>query len=232
MVRDDAEELRRRLYAPGASDADVERYRRVEPAVVVAERTPPPPPPAPPRRSRLLAVAVVVLVVVVALVVVVTQARSTPPVPQPTPVPMTAADRQDALTDLAAGNGGGIAAFLLTHRAPPGLEHATRFYTLEDAGIGPGTFEVAPVTAETFRGRATVLLVVDRPADVQWTTFRRAIGPDGVQRLVLQEQRGGEQAAGSLTSATFRYGSGDRPVELRVAAPDGVRWGVAIVLSD
>ena len=34
MERDDAEARRRRLYAPGASDDDVERYRAVEPEPV------------------------------------------------------------------------------------------------------------------------------------------------------------------------------------------------------
>lgn len=233
MEREDAEDLRRRLYAPGASPADVDRYRVVEPP---AHEAPVPEalPAGPARRRYLLTAAVVVVAAVVATGVTVARlsAATESPLLAPTPIAMSAEDRADSEQFLADGDGGGIAAFLLTHRVTPQLASATRFTTLEDAGTGDGTFEVTGVPAVAFQGRATVLLVLEHDGDARWTTFRRQVDPSGEQRLVRQRARGGHQDAGVITTDTFRYGSGDRPIEVRVQAPAGDRWGIAVVLTD
>lgn len=240
MVRDDAEALRRRLYAPGASEADVDRYRVVEPAPVRTAPAPPPPEPdeaAIPlstRRRLLLPLVALALVAAVSGGIAIARATGARPtaVLAATPIPMTTEDRQDIESTLAQGNSGGIAAFLVTHRATPALRTATRLYTLEHAGVGDGTFELTPVPAEAFQGRATVLLVLEQGGEARWTALRRQVDPSGEQQDVAQRTRGGEQAAGVLTTDTFRYASGDRPVELRVQAAPGARWGVAVVFSD
>ena len=233
MVRDDAEDLRRRLYAPGASAEDVERFHGADAApraVVVEVATPPP---ARPRRLLpLLAVAVLGVLVVVGLSVARATTATQAAIPAPTPVRMTADDRQEIENNLADGNGAGIAAFLVTHRAPPALVDVRRAFTVERTGIGDGIAQIAPVTAETFQGHATVLIALERSGDAGWTLFRRHVDPSGEQQLVPQRQRRGVQDAGALTTDTFRYASGDRPVEVHVQAPTGVRWGIAIVFSD
>ena len=233
MERDDTEDLRRRLYAPGASAADVERFHGAEaaPRDVVVEVAPPPP--ARPRRLLpLLAVGVLGLMVVVGLAVARATTASQAAIQAPTPVRMTADDRQEIEHNLADGNGAGIAAFLLTHRAPRGLVDVRRAFTVERTGTGDGVAEIAPVTAETFQGHATVLLALERSGEAGWTLYRRQVDPTGEQQLVAQRQRRGAQDAGALTTDTFRYASGDRPVQVHVEAPAGVRWGIAIVFSD
>lgn len=233
VERDEAEALRRRLYAPGASDADVERYRTTEQAAAPAEA--PVDVVAAPRRRRFPVVPVV-LVTLLALLGGVAVARATtavrPDLVAPSVLPMTAADRQDIAEDLAAGRRGAIAAFLLTHPSPPALRHATRFFTIERAGVGSGTVDLSGVPAAASSGRATVLLVLGADGDASWSTFRRAATAGGTARDVQQRVRGGRFEADRLTADTFRYGSGDRPVQLRVQAPDGIRWGAAVVYSD
>ncbi|MBW4040869.1 MAG: hypothetical protein HIU86_01905 [Acidobacteria bacterium] len=234
MERDDAEDLRRRLYAPGASIADVERYRDLEspPPPGLVEPPSPPPPARPWRLLSLVAVAVVVLLVAVGIGVARATTAAQDAIPAPTPVRMSADDRQEIETNLADGNGAGIAAFLVTHRAPPALVGVRRAFTVERTGTGDGVAQIAPVTAETFRGHATVLIALEQSGEMEWTLYRRRIDPSGSQQLVLQRQRRGLQDAGALTTDTFRYASGDRPVEVHVQAPAGVRWGIAVVLSE
>ena len=58
------------------------------------------------------------------------------------------------------------------------------------------------------------------------------VDPAGEQQYVRQTLRGGEQAAGVLTTTTYRYASGDRPVRMSVDVDQGVRWGVAVVFTD
>lgn len=231
VVREDAEELRRRLYAPGASADDVDRFREVAPAAVAVLDDPLP---RPPRRRLvpLLAVLGLAVLVVAGIAVARITTTSEAAVPAPTPVRMSADDRQEIEDNLAAGNGAGIAAFLVTHRSPPALLDVHRAFTFEASGTGDGVAVVSPVGAQTVEGRATVLLALARSGEGGWTVFRRQVGPGGEEQLIRQRQRAGEQEAGALTTDTFRYASGDRPVEIHVTAPAGVRWGVAVVLSD
>ena len=238
VERDDAEDLRRRLYAPGASADDVDRFREAEPAprpvAVVAEPLLPPPPPRSRRRPVLLLGAVVVLaaLVVVGITVgrVTTAAQDS--VAAATPVRMSADDFQEIETNLSDGNGAGIAAFLVTHSAPPALVRVERADTFETHGTGDTVAQITPVMAETFQGHATVLIALERTGEAGWTLYRRRIDPTGEQQLVVQQQRRGVQEAGALTTDTFRYASGDRPVQVRVEAPAGVRWGLAVVLTN
>lgn len=251
MVREDAEELRRRLYAPGASDADRDRYEAVgaaakaapvepapvEPAQVapVEPAAAPPPPAAPVRRRRVGALIAGAAVIVALLVGGITAARvavdGRPSGPAPTPVAMSDEDRRSVQENLTLGNYAGIAAFLVTHRVLA-LGNPTRVETVEKMGVGNGTVRLSPVPAETVRGRATVLFVTAGSAQAGWTTLRREVDPSGEEQFLTQVQRSGFQQGGQITTHSFRYTSGDRPVELRVTVPDGVRWGAAVVFTD
>jgi len=246
MVREDPEELRRRLYAPGASDADRDRYEaagavakaapaepvQVAPASAVAA---PPPPDAPVRRRRRGTLIAGAAVVVALLVGGITAARlaadGRPSGPAPTPVAMSDEDRRSVEENLTLGNYAGIAAFLVTHRVLS-LGNPSRVETVEKMGVGNGTVRLSPVPPETVRGRATILFVTAGSAQAGWTTLRREVDPSGEQQFVQQVQRSGFQQGGQITTHTYRYSSGDRPVELRITVPDGVHWGAAVVFTD
>jgi hypothetical protein len=246
MVREDPEELRRRLYAPGASDADRDRYEAVGAVAKAAPVEPvqaepvqpvpaPPPPAAPVRRRRVGALIAGAAVVVALLVGGITAARlaadGRPSGPPPTPVAMSDEDRRSVQENLTLGNFAGIAAFLVTHRVLS-LGNPSRVETVEKMGVGNGVVRLSPVPPETVHGRATVLFVTAGSAQAGWTTLRREVDPAGEEQFVRQVQRSGFQQGGQITTHTYRYTSGDRPVELRVSVPDGVRWGAAVVFTD
>lgn len=247
MVPEDAEALRRRLYAPGASDADRARYAAVGGLAETAPDVPAPSepaptasavdpyPPAPARRRRPVRLIAGAAVVIALLVGGITAARiaadGRPSGPPPTPVAMSDEDRRSVQENLTLGNYAGIAAFLVTHRALS-LGTPSRLETVEKMGVGEGTVRLSPVSAATVRGRATVLFVTAGAAQIQWTTLRRQVDASGEQRYVRQVQRSGFQQGGQITTHTYRYAGGDRPVELRVSVPAGVRWGAAVVLTD
>lgn len=229
VVREDAETLRRRLYAPGASPADLDRYRSTGAGVPrSAARTPP--------RRRGRVVVVLIVAALTATVGGVATARlaadAGPPVPAPTPVAMTAVERQEIAEQLARGDAAGIAAYLITHPSPPGLRTATRFDTVERHGVGDTVVTLSPVLTEAVQGRATVLVALARTGRAGWTAQRRTVDAAGRQRTVRQAERAGTQEAGALTTHTFRYPSGERPIELHVQVPEGTRWGIAVVFSD
>jgi hypothetical protein len=174
----------------------------------------------------------VAALVVAAVGVARSAAEAGPTGPAPTPLAVSADDRQSLENSLANGNAAGIAAYLLTTPTLPRFADATRFETIEGKGVGDGVVTLAPVSAAAVEGRATVLLVLEVPAEAGWTTRRRRVDPSGEQQYVRQVHRASRQEAGVITVHTYRYASGDRPVELRVDAPDGVRWGAAVVFSD
>jgi hypothetical protein len=244
MVREDPEELRRRLYAPGASGDDIDRYRAAGTASKAAAPKAPAATPevaapsgeAPANRHGRLRAVVVAVVVVLVIAGGITAARfaadGRPSGPPPMAVAMSDEDRRSVQDSLARGNYAGIAAFLVTHRAIKHLEHANRIDTIERMGVGDGTVLLSPVPAEAVQGRATVLLVLGGSGQAGWTTMRRRIDPSGEQLYVRQVQRSGFQEGGLITTHTYRYASGNRPVELRVSAPAGVHWGAAVVFSD
>lgn len=226
-VEDDAEALRRRLYAPGASAADLGRFEAAavrqdedaDPAVPPEDREP-----EVPRRRRLVAAVACGLVAVAAVVVVGLVLRAAQPVGTPPDLVATsAADRAAFVDDLREGADAGIAAWLLTHRGLPRLRDATRYTTVEDRGTGAFDLRLRPPGLVAGSGRATVLLVVDAGTDVGWT-----VSAGG--RALLR--RGGAEDAGALTATTFGYRSGRTPDALAVDVPAGVRWGAAVVYTD
>jgi hypothetical protein len=233
VVRDDAEALRRRLYAPGAAGDDVDRYRAARGGAEAQQEAPDRTAPRPRSRAGTgVAVAIAVALALGGIGVARVAARPQSTSPAPTPLAVEAADRGSFEQNLALGNAAGIAAYLLTTRPLPIFRGATRFDTLEDTGVGDGTVVLSPVVAEAVAGTATVLVVTDQPALIGWTTLRRKIDVSGEQEYVRQVRRESMQTAGVLTGHRFRYAPGNRPVELRIEAPEGVRWGAAVVFSD
>lgn len=239
----DLDELRRRIYRPDATDEDRDRYRMRmagEPAAVLpppARGTAPSAGPGLPSRPRtrrglLLAGALTVLGLVGVGIGALPRAPAEPPSRSPGPVPVDAEARSELVQNLAAGNAAGIAAYLVVHPPPQAIRGTTRLFTVERHGTGPGSFSIAGTPAETRSGRATVLLVVGVPARASWTAYRVRPRRDDRDALQAIERRSGDLQAGALTSTTFRYRLGGRPVRLEVHVPDAVQWGAAVVFSD
>lgn len=237
---EDREALRRRLYRPGASPADVAAYAGREdprPAPLSPERAPVPPV----RSRRLPAVAVLtaaVLIAAVALTRAGHPARERP-APDPTPTPAAVvetvvrtatADRNGFVRALTAADRAGIGPWLDRHaeRLPGVLAQATRSDTLEFTGSGSRTLLLDPPSVGDDGGHVTVLAVTAVDARLTWTLLGDA--PD-LARGAVAGTRTAVQRAGALTSSSVDWLPGRRPGTLLVVAPDGVRWGVAAVFS-
>ena len=232
-----AEALRRRLYAPGADEQDLVRYRAALPA------TQPAPAAAPaPRRSRVRRTAPVVggVLLVVGLIAALplVQRTAVGPVSTPRPTPMAtlrvpAAASARFVQALAAGRPPEVAQYLLLHPRvrPPAVAAASRAIVHEDLGTGPFTVPLHPDLAAEAGGRLTVIVMTDRALPLRWTVSRTAVRPDHRR----YEQTVGEQTLhpqpGALLHSTVRYG-GAAPQALHVDVQDGVRWDVVTVFTD
>jgi hypothetical protein len=133
------------------------------------------------------------------------------------------------------GGSAGIGSYLDREPAgrPAALTTATRSETLERTGDGTRTLVLDPTSRSAGDGgRATVILVLAVDAKATWAAYRFTIDKDHSVRRQRVAQRGGVQAAGVPSAGTFAFDPGRRPVRLRVTAPAGVRWGVAVVFTD
>jgi hypothetical protein len=235
------DELRRRIYRQDATDEDRARYRALagderstllRAATATAE---PAPSTAPSGRAHgvLLLAGLLALVALGAVTVGLLPHRSVaPPAPPPETIAVDGPTRSDFLQNLAGGGAAGIAAYLVTHPSPPQLRSATRFFTVERNGTGPGSISLNGVPPEADEGRATVFLVLQVEGRGAWTAYRVREQSDDPSPLQVVARRAGIQRAGVPTDATFRYGPGGRPVRLDLDVPEGVRWGAAVVFSD
>ncbi|MGT2427193.1 hypothetical protein [Amnibacterium kyonggiense] len=215
------EALRRRLYRPGADEADVAAYR----SAVAQREDPAAGPPAraaaPPRRRwRPAALAATLLVLVgtpFALHLV-----AAPPAPTATPLPTArVADATAArlVAALDAGRDAGLGPWL-----PPGAP------ALETRGTGSATVAL-PVSPSGSGGRLLVVLVSDRDATAGWATARFVIHDDRTIHLRTATSVVGAVRAGVPARSRVVYAAGQRPQRLLVRAPADVRWGVAIVFA-
>lgn len=263
--RPDGEALRRRLYRPGATEADVAAYDAAAaaeaPAEVVAPEPARPaevparagtagvpvdaPDPAPaPKRSKRLLLGLALAVPALLVVALVVRPGAPSPAPSPTATPaaspslqpdgaaVSSAERAGFISRLVAGEQAGLSTYLDRHAQdlPAALAQATRSDTLEFAGDGTGAVELDPPSIGDDGGRVTVLLVLSADGEASWALTRPRTD-DPAQSTSAGSASGG-QTAGAMTAATVSYAPGQRPTRLRVAAPPGVRWGVAAVFSN
>lgn len=247
----DPEELRRRVYGAGATEADVARYRsalvahagqgepsgdgpgagRADAPAASGRRGARGGTPRPPARRALLTV-LVVAVLAGAIVAVQPLLHPAPSAPAPVLMPLTAAERAGFVRELRDGFAAGIGDHLVTHPGPAAIRSATYFDTVEARGTGSGSLRVDPEMLRDLHRRATVLIVLDAAADVRWRAQGLGTIPGGAVTLHTLRAGSAHQEAGQLSTATFRFRDTDRPARLRVTVPAGVRWGAAVVLSD
>lgn len=218
-MTEDGEQLRRRLYRPGAGHDDVDAY--------LAARAPEPDPvidtAAAGRRRRWRPVVGVLVpaVVVVALIGVVRAPAGTSGAVRPTPLPTSTIEPRTSVafvSRIRSGRDAGLAAWW-----DPGAPF------VEEHGAGSRTVELPPPAGSA---RITVLLVLASDATAGWSIARLVIHDD--RTIHLRELQG---ADGSVTAGVPAVGHLDatptaRPSRLLVDAPAGVRWGVAAVYSN
>ena len=240
-------ELRRRIFRSGATDADRERYSHL------TERQHPAPGPerggavrgtltadpqaggrrTPMRRRGVLLAGALAAVALVGLGLgLVPRGAQLPPAPSPVPVTFDGPTRSEFVQNLEGGGAAGIAAYLVTHRPPLPLRGASRSFLIERSGTGPQGISLNGTPPETVAGRATVFLVLEVAAHAGWTASRIRAQSDDPSPLQAVARRSGDQQSGVMSSATFRYPAGGRPVRLDIDVPAGVRWGAAVEFTD
>ncbi|WP_375387551.1 hypothetical protein [uncultured Amnibacterium sp.] len=246
---DPADDLRRRLYAPGASAADVARYRTLagpepEPGTAAPSPDPRPDPPARRRRTALLAAGGLLTALAVGAAGIAVAggrgpdpaATRTPPavaVPVQTTLPIEVAARVGFVRALASGGDAGLLQFFLDNpdARPDAIRTISRAASDEYHGTGSGTIALEPSALAERGGRMTVLVVLDDAAKFEWRATRLAQSNDRSGPEVPVDRRSGLLQPGEVGTTTIAYRSG-APTSLLVLVGEGVRWGAVVVFTD
>ncbi|HEY0374534.1 MAG TPA: hypothetical protein VGC94_07045 [Amnibacterium sp.] len=236
--------LRRRLYAPDVSAAEVERYREL-----AGEGRPDPAPAAAPAASRrrpVLVAAAAAVVVAVAGIGAFATARPHPapiPVPAitPTPIPVQsssddstvavpAAVRTSFVSALQAGRSAGLLRYFYDHpeMIPAQLRTPRRADSYERFGSNTATVFLSPSPAAQKGGQVTVAVTLDRAARVQLRAVR---ADSGMQSFVERLDDGTRGIPGVPMVRTVVY-DGEAPTVLELTVPKGVHWDVVAVFTD
>jgi hypothetical protein len=226
--------LRRGLYRPGSTEADLRQYLDERDAVVQPAPGDAARPPVRPRR-RLLVVAtagglavVLVLALTLALGRSAPRAESTSAVPTATatagpPVVMDVGDGQ-TLT-VPAGDVTSSTAVVTSLRSTPVVGRLFE-------GVGNAVVSVDPPADLLRPGSAVVVITSSSRVPVAWRALSRLrLGRAISEPLVLAR---GISAEPSSTSApqTFDYQAESPPARVAVAAPAGARWSLLIAVAD
>lgn len=230
--------LRRRMYAPGATEDDVRRYRLASAPVPVStpgrapglkERV------RPRRRGRpawwwMAPIAAAVAVGAIGLGAV---RQDAAPRPAPTPVVVPAAARDRFVADLRYGAATRISDYFVAHpdRLPTVLTAAHRAEVGQLAAVGPGALDLYPSAIAESGGRLTVVVVAAADAPMRWSATRDARTRGVPARPVVVASSAGSLTAGLPAAATTAYRSG-APTRIHVDLPAGVHWAAFAALTD
>ena len=237
---DGLDELRRRLYAPDVTDADLAAYRAAEsaeePATAVAgtaRRLP-----LAGRAGAIVAATLLVAAGVVAVGIAHPFAAS---IPAPSPASSTSAGRiavsadvrDGFIRDLRADVDPGLLAYLDAHPAAllEALRTAGRADSTEFTGVGPSTLSLSPTSAAEKAGHVTVVLVTDRRVAYDWRATTVAVSNDRSGPEPAVAVHAGRADPGAPVSGTVGY-SGGVPTRLTLLLSTGVRWAAVVVYTD
>ena len=236
---EERDSLRRRLYAPDATDADREAYLAAESADDPQPVAAPAPTRRIPLRVRLVAIAGSTLLVAAGVVVLATGHPLAQRSPGPgstapagtVPVPATVRDR--FVRDLRAGVDPGLLAYLDGHPETllAALRTAGRADSTEYTGVGPTTAALSPTTIAERAGHVTVVLVTDRDLGYDWRATKVAESNDRSGPEPPVASHDGRVKQGEPVSGTVGY-SGGVPTRLTLLVPNGARWAAVVVYSD
>lgn len=240
------DDLRRRLYQPGAAAEDVALYETARGGPREAPSIPAGSAPAKGRRVAVVVGAAVVGGAVVGALVAafVSAGVGARPVSRPSasaspsasvasiveddvPAPFPA--RAAFVRALGSGGRAGVLAYLSAHPdlLPPQLRTVQRAASSEYAGRGATTLTLSPSALAQRGGRMTVIIVLARTGRSRWEATRTGGDPS---RQVVAAQAG-ESQAGAPVASTVVYGRG-APSRLTVDVDDGARWGAVVVFTD
>ena len=225
--RDGAEveldDLRRRLYRAGATDADLQRYLDERRAVVPPEEPGPTPPLRRPRRwTAVVAAAGVVAICAAAIGVVLQQ-----PVPRPKP---TAAARAPHVVMQDIGDG------RLLPVDPDGLTGPTPTAASIDGtastaqrfdGIGDQVVVAQLSGVESGTDRAVLAFTSAEPSTISWRALRLATRMDWSSYEEVVAMGRVLSDVESATPARFTYAGGP-PMRIVVQAPAGLHWTLLV----
>jgi hypothetical protein len=215
--RDDAtvqlDELRARLYRPGATSEDLRRYEAALRAVGVVPAVAEAAPAvrehrAHGRRTAVLAGALV-LAVLTAGAVASRMGASPPALPHATPSPVDD----------------------LLHWHPelpvPGVRLADDPAVQQFHGRGAGEARLEGMGLPPSEGRLEVMLTVADSAPVLWTATRVDVGPGSIVTVRVLAEHSGTQRRALPVPVVFFYAGGP-PTAVHVQVPNGVAWGLVV----
>ena len=237
--------LRRRLYAPDATAADLERYRAVEQVDAAPGTTEPAAGTSHVRRGPVLSAAGVLVVLGVAavgLALGTSAPTATPtlaPAPSAAPPTQVVADyealaippavRTAFVEEVRRGRPIGLQQYFTDHPAqqPRQVLSGLRENSVEQAGTGSAVLDIPTAGAAGDGGQLTLVLTVDRPTTAQWSLVAPGNRDDG-DRIALDDVQGlpGQPAVASLPYTPLR------PTSLAITVPAGVHWDLMTIFTD
>lgn len=244
VTSEDREDLRRRLYRPGAHPDDVAAYLGTGPDQVEAEaREAEEARPAGRRRVAPLVAGLAGAAALLLLLGGVRAAGGDGATPRPTeaaaaeevrvvaaPLPTASVDgpsRFVFVRNLLGDHDAGLGAWLDARTGDAGVP---RDRLVETHGSGDAVVPLGTVGAGA-PGRLTVLLVLAQDGEAGWSTARLVIHDDRTIHLEPTSEHAGALRAGVPALARLDFTARTRPVRLLVQAPDDVEWGVAALFS-
>jgi hypothetical protein len=223
--------LRRRLYRPGSSEADLRRYLDERDAIARDEPVDDTPPRALPQRRRLvMGASGLGLALVVALTVAVdhgapARVAAKPATPAATAGPPLTMDVGDGQTlTVPAGA-------VTTSTATPTSVRGTAVVGRLFEGSGNAVVSIDPPSDPLSGGSAVVLASSSSRIPVAWRVLstlrlgRAFSGPMVLARGISAEP------SGAPVPQTFRYQAESPPARIAVAAPHGTRWSLLIAVA-
>jgi hypothetical protein len=219
------DELRARLYRPGATAEDRRRYDAAQAAAAASAapasapsaapgREAPDASPARPRHRRrgpILAAVLVagVLTAGVAAARMSAEATSTSAAPRATPTPGD---------DLLHWH---------PERPVTGVRLASDPTVQQFHGRGAGTAQLEARGLPDSEGRLEVMLTVADDAPVLWTATRVDVGPGSIVNVRVLGGHSGMQRRAVPVPVSFLFAGGP-PTEVHVQVPNGVAWGLVV----
>ena len=221
--------LRRALYRPDATDADRQRYR-AEQAAVLLEPEPTAQAPEPPveRPARRLRWGVMVVAVALAgLAGIAIGQRLAPPAVEtarPTAAPVLQQDFEDGSRYEVDTKG------VSGPRAVATTVRGTAVIGQRFEGHGPAVVPVDLLPGSFDGGRAMVVLTAAQPAPTAWRALRLLTRNDFSSFPMVMAHGTADPGQLVATPSSFIY-PGAPPARIAVEAPDSVRWTLVVAAT-